>query len=123
MRHNDWDTGSYDLEEAKKMLKKYPEGLIAVIEEGNDPICVEEITYGDVAWSEYDDIDLIDAIDNMREFDADSMDELIKRANLYDEESRILSRWNSEPDGEHDIQDFFDEASEIIRAFHKRIGR
>lgn len=49
---NDWGTGSYDLEEAKEMLKKYPEGLIAVIEEGNDPICVEEITYADVYGGE-----------------------------------------------------------------------
>lgn len=44
----DWGTGSYDLEEAKEMLKDYPEGLIAVIEEGNDPICVEEILYSDI---------------------------------------------------------------------------
>lgn len=44
---NDWGTGSYDLEEAKQMVKKskqfYPDAFIAVIEEGNDPICVEEI--------------------------------------------------------------------------------
>ena len=41
---NDWGTGSYDLEEAKEMARKYPEGQIAVIEEGNDPICVNIIT-------------------------------------------------------------------------------
>lgn len=40
---NDWGTGSFDLEEAREMVKAYPEGYIAVIEEGNDPICVEEI--------------------------------------------------------------------------------
>lgn len=41
---NDWGYGSYDLEEAKKMVKKYgKDGRIAVIEEGNDPICVEII--------------------------------------------------------------------------------
>ena len=45
---NDWGYGSYDLEEAKEMLKNFPNGLIAVIEEGDDPICVEEITYNDV---------------------------------------------------------------------------
>lgn len=39
----DWGTGSYDLAEAKEMLKAYPDGYIAVIEEGDDPICVEEI--------------------------------------------------------------------------------
>lgn len=39
----DWGTGSYDLAEAKEMLKSYPDGYIAVIEEGDDPICVEEI--------------------------------------------------------------------------------
>lgn len=40
---NDWGYGSYDLDEAMEMVKKYPEGYIAVIEEGNDPICIEEI--------------------------------------------------------------------------------
>lgn len=39
----DWDYGSYDLEEAKEMVKNYPDGYIAVIDEGGDPICVEEI--------------------------------------------------------------------------------
>lgn len=28
---------------AKEMVKKFPEGHIAVIEEGDDPICVGEI--------------------------------------------------------------------------------
>ena len=41
----DWGTGSYDLDEAMEMVKKYPEGYIAVIEEGNDPICVDEIRF------------------------------------------------------------------------------
>lgn len=49
---NDWGTGSFDFEEAKKMAKQYPDGQIAVIdggydEDGNattDPICV------DVVW-------------------------------------------------------------------------
>ena len=41
---NDWGTGSYNLEEAKEMVKAYPEGYIAVIDEGDgDPICVDEI--------------------------------------------------------------------------------
>ena len=39
----DWGYGSYSLAKAKKMVKAYPEGYIAVIEEGPDPICVEEI--------------------------------------------------------------------------------
>ena len=39
----DWGYGSYDLAEAKEMVSKYPEGYIAVIDEGGDPICVEEI--------------------------------------------------------------------------------
>lgn len=46
---NDWGTGSYDLDEAKKMLRKYKadwpddwsDGRIAVIEMGPDPICVD----------------------------------------------------------------------------------
>lgn len=41
---NDWGTGSYNLSEAKEMVRKYPEGYIAVIDEGNgDPVCVDEI--------------------------------------------------------------------------------
>lgn len=40
---NDWGYGSYDLEKAKEMVAKYPEGYIAVIAEGADPICVDEI--------------------------------------------------------------------------------
>lgn len=47
---NDWGTGSYSLEEAEKMLIKYPEGYIAVIDENldengnpNNPVCVTEI--------------------------------------------------------------------------------
>ena len=46
----DWGYGSYDFEEAKEMLRNYPDGLIAVIviEEGVDPVCVEEIKYKDL---------------------------------------------------------------------------
>lgn len=46
MRDNDdtdWGYGSYDLDQAKEMVKKFPEGYIAVIDEGPDPVCVEEI--------------------------------------------------------------------------------
>ena len=39
---NDWGTGSFDYEEAKEMLRQYPEGKIAVIVNG---VCVEEISY------------------------------------------------------------------------------
>lgn len=44
---NDWGTGSYDYDEAVKMVRPYiPDGgYIAVIEEGNDPICIEEIRF------------------------------------------------------------------------------
>ena len=46
---NDWGTGSFDRDDAERMLAKYPDGLIAVIdgnydEEGNpttDPICID----------------------------------------------------------------------------------
>ena len=44
----DWGYGSFDFEEAKEMLRSYPDGLIAVIEEGVDPVCVEEIKYKDL---------------------------------------------------------------------------
>ena len=44
---NDWGSGSYDYDEAVEMVQEYiPDGgYIAVIEEGNDPICVEEIRF------------------------------------------------------------------------------
>ena len=50
-REDDWGTGSYDYEEAVQMLKEQGYGLIAVIDEGNDPseaLCVEEIEYEEV---------------------------------------------------------------------------
>lgn len=40
---SDWGYGSYDLDEAREMAGKYPEGYIAVIDETSDPICVDEI--------------------------------------------------------------------------------
>lgn len=43
----DWSLGSYSLEKAIEMVKEkkdvYPDGYIAVIEMGPDPICVDEI--------------------------------------------------------------------------------
>ena len=38
----DWGTGTYDADEARKWLEANPAGRIAVIEEGPDPICVDE---------------------------------------------------------------------------------
>ena len=47
MRDNDdtdWGYGSDDLAKAQEMLKVYPDGYIAVIDEsGSEPMCVEEI--------------------------------------------------------------------------------
>lgn len=40
---NDWGTGSYDLEEAKKMAKAAGCKKIAVIDESGDGLCVDEI--------------------------------------------------------------------------------
>lgn len=40
---NDWGYGSFDLDEAIAMVAKYPEGYIAVIDDGDDPVCVREI--------------------------------------------------------------------------------
>lgn len=43
---NDWGMGSSDYDEAQKMvinhLSIYPDGHIAIIEEGPDPVCLEE---------------------------------------------------------------------------------
>ena len=45
---SDWGYGSHDLDEAKAMCKAqkadHPAAYIAVIEEGEDPVCVDEIT-------------------------------------------------------------------------------
>lgn len=43
MDDDDWGYGSFNLQEAMEMVKKYPEGYIAVIDDGRDPICVGEI--------------------------------------------------------------------------------
>ena len=43
---NDWGYGSENYEEALQMVQQYlPNGYIAVIEQGEDPICVEEIHF------------------------------------------------------------------------------
>ena len=47
---NDWGTGSYDLKEAKEWVEKNcdsPDAHIAVIREGDDPICVDIISRED----------------------------------------------------------------------------
>ncbi len=44
----DWGTGSYDLEEAKKMLKEQGRGEIAVIDNPENPaesLCIDEIPF------------------------------------------------------------------------------
>lgn len=44
---NDWGTGSHDLNEAiskaQALRDEYPDAYIAVIDDGEDPTCVEEI--------------------------------------------------------------------------------
>lgn len=42
-REDDWGTGSYDLGEAMLMAERMEAGLIAVIEEGHDSVCIDEI--------------------------------------------------------------------------------
>ena len=43
----DWGTGSYDYDEsiamARDMRETYPDAYIAVIDEGDDPTCIDEI--------------------------------------------------------------------------------
>lgn len=43
-----WDYGSHDLDEAIEMLREQGHGLIAVIEEGSDPVCINEFKYEDL---------------------------------------------------------------------------
>lgn len=44
----DWGTGSHDKDEAVRMVKgllnEYPDAYIAVIQEGTNPVCIDEIT-------------------------------------------------------------------------------
>lgn len=44
---NDWGFGSFELNEAKKMAKKYENGRIAVIDESDKPTCIEIIMQED----------------------------------------------------------------------------
>lgn len=52
----DWGYGSADLNEAKVMLrealKNHPEAYIVVIDDGSDPVAVEEITADDLPDNE-----------------------------------------------------------------------
>lgn len=43
-----WDYGSYDYYEAVDMLISQGHGLIAVIEETENPVCVDEIKFEDI---------------------------------------------------------------------------
>ena len=43
-----WDYGSHDLDEAKEMLREQGHGLIAVIEESENSVCVDEMAYEDL---------------------------------------------------------------------------
>lgn len=47
---DDWGYGSYDIEEAKRMCldQESPEAYIAVIAEGENPVCVDEILREDI---------------------------------------------------------------------------
>ena len=40
---HDWGTGSCDYDEAVKMAEEMGAKIIAVIDDGKDPVCVEEI--------------------------------------------------------------------------------
>lgn len=48
LEDNDWGTGSHDLKEATEKVLAYraagcPDAYIAVIDDGSDPVCVDEI--------------------------------------------------------------------------------
>lgn len=47
---DDWGYGSHDIDEAKQMLTEEESGeaYIAVIEEGENPVCVDEILRDDI---------------------------------------------------------------------------
>ena len=49
-REDEWDYGSHDYNEAVEMLKEQGYGLIAVIEEGRNPVCVGEEEYDEVIY-------------------------------------------------------------------------
>lgn len=44
---NDWGTGSFDYVEALEMVQPFLSdgGYIAVIDDGDDPICIDTITF------------------------------------------------------------------------------
>lgn len=80
---DDWDTGSFDFDEAKDMLKKQGLGLIAVIA---DDYCEEEITFDDLFdLNDFDDDELADFVRNAGSWDEigvqERMEILAHRAN------------------------------------------
>jgi hypothetical protein len=44
---NDWGTGTYDREESIKIAKEKNYFRVAIIEQGNDPICIAELINGE----------------------------------------------------------------------------
>jgi len=46
-REDAWDNGSFDYDEAVKMLKDQGEGLIAVIDD-DAKVCIEEIEFDEI---------------------------------------------------------------------------
>lgn len=81
---NDWGYGSFNRREAEKMAQEMgPDAYIAVIEEGSDPICIEEISQEefethtmyairDVAY----DYDMADEPTDRHIFEADNMEDI-----------------------------------------------
>ena len=46
---NDWGTGSNNYDTALEMVQQYlPEGYIAIIDDGADPVCVREVRGNDL---------------------------------------------------------------------------
>lgn len=59
-REDAWDRGSYDYDDAVRMLREQGHGLIAVIDESEqENFCLEEIQYEDTAdaWKVRSDLD------------------------------------------------------------------
>ena len=111
---NDWGYGSFDRDEAEQMVTKrlniYPDGYIAVIKEGDDPVCVYEIYPDDFdyrfdCWNQDAIVAFVkpqDAWDNWQVEEA--VRELAKRAGV-NPDSDEYEDW---ADVAHAIQDELD---------------
>ena len=111
---SDWGTGSYDLEEAKAMARNYgKEAFIAVIEEGNDPVCIEEIR------------DIEEEKELFNSFDSDISFTDVEEARNYfmqDETAEWFGEEEKQFNDELEACETLDDVAEVLNSYKDTIG-